>query len=72
MSKLLTQTQRRSYEEDGLVFPVCALSVDEARRAAAACDELERHLGGKPRTSRRRRVRKAEVESDCSFIGPTQ
>jgi non-heme Fe2+,alpha-ketoglutarate-dependent halogenase len=50
MTKLLTELQRQKYQENGLVFPVPVLAPEEARRAAAACDELERQLGGKPRT----------------------
>ena len=50
MPRRLTQALRDGYLRDGLAFPIAALSVAEAQRYRAACDELEVHLGGKPRT----------------------
>ncbi len=40
----------RSYRTTGLAYPIPVLSVDEVDRYRAHCDELERRLGGKPRT----------------------
>jgi non-haem Fe2+, alpha-ketoglutarate-dependent halogenase len=50
MTRLLTEAQQRRYQQDGLVFPVRVLSPDQVRTYRLACDELEAHLGGKPRT----------------------
>jgi hypothetical protein len=50
MTHLLTEAQRGRYERDGIVFPVRVLSPEEVRNYRQACDELEAHLGGKPRT----------------------
>jgi hypothetical protein len=50
MSRPLTDDQRRRYHEDGLVFPVAALSREEVGQFRRACDDLEAHLGGRPRT----------------------
>lgn len=38
------------YRRDGIVFPIPALSQDEAQRYRGACDWLESQLGGRPRT----------------------
>ena len=46
----LTAEHRSRYEAQGLVFPLRALSAAEAARYRAECDELERQLGGRPRT----------------------
>jgi hypothetical protein len=46
----MTQSQRRRYFDDGIVFPIPVLSSDEVRRFRAASDALESSLGGKPRT----------------------
>ena len=50
MTRLLSDAQKRRYDEDGIVFPVSVLSTFEAREYRAACDALESQLGGKPRT----------------------
>src|SRR5207249_7027213 len=50
MPRRLTEAEQRRYERDGLVFPLPVLSPSEVGRFRAACDELEGHLGGKPRT----------------------
>ncbi len=50
MTRLLTEEQRGRYFRDGLLFPVRVLAPEEALRYGLACDELERLLGGKPRT----------------------
>src|SRR5262245_25953362 len=47
---VLNAEQRRRYERDGIVFPIRVLSREEARKYRRACDELESHPGGKPRT----------------------
>jgi hypothetical protein len=47
---LLSEAEKRRYDEDGIIFPVRVLSPDEARGYRAACDALETQLGGKPRT----------------------
>jgi ectoine hydroxylase-related dioxygenase (phytanoyl-CoA dioxygenase family) len=50
MSKSLTDAQRRSYEQAGVLFPIRVLSQDETGRFRTATDELESLFGGKPRT----------------------
>lgn len=50
MPKRLTESQQRSYRDDGIVFPIQVLSSEEVQRFRAASDELELRLGGKPRT----------------------
>jgi Phytanoyl-CoA dioxygenase (PhyH) len=50
MSNLLTDAQRIGFDKDGLAFPIRVLSSAEVDRYRAACDALETHLGGKPRT----------------------
>lgn len=50
MPKLLTDIQRSTYEREGIVFPLRVLSASDALHYRTACDELETHLGGKPRT----------------------
>src|SRR5262245_2347569 len=50
MTRVLSDTQKRRYEQDGIVFPVRVLAPEEARGYRAACDGLEAQLGGKPRT----------------------
>src|SRR5262245_19549995 len=50
MARMLTEDQAGRYARDGLVFPVRILAAEEAHRYRLACDELEAHLGGKPRT----------------------
>jgi hypothetical protein len=50
MNRGLTESQRLRYHHDGIVFPICVLSRPEAAEYRRACDELESHLGGKPRT----------------------
>jgi ectoine hydroxylase-related dioxygenase (phytanoyl-CoA dioxygenase family) len=50
MTRLLSDTEKRRYDEDGIVFPVRVLTPDEAHGYRAACDALETQLGGKPRT----------------------
>ena len=49
MPKVLNESQLGSYDCDGIVFPVPALSAREASRYLAACNDLEERLGGKPR-----------------------
>jgi non-heme Fe2+,alpha-ketoglutarate-dependent halogenase len=49
-NKLLTESQQRCYEQQGLLFPLEVLSPASARRYRAACDDLEQQLGGKPKT----------------------
>src|SRR5262245_63058693 len=46
----LTLEQIKSYERDGLTFPISVLSAAEARLYRDSCDGLEKCLGGKPRT----------------------
>lgn len=48
--RLLTDEQRRRYQEDGLVFPVPVLTPEEVQTFRRACDDLEASLGGRPRT----------------------
>lgn len=50
MTKRLTEAQRRQYLDDGLVFPIPVLSPEETGRFRMASDDLEKQLGGKPRT----------------------
>jgi hypothetical protein len=50
MATSLSDKQRRTYEEDGVLFPIPVLSSAEAADYRAACDALEAHLGGRPRT----------------------
>ena len=50
MAKLLTPAEQGRYQEHGIVFPIPVLSGDEADYYRRACDELERQLGGRPRT----------------------
>ncbi|MEN6498305.1 MAG: phytanoyl-CoA dioxygenase family protein [Thermoguttaceae bacterium] len=50
MTKRLTESQRRQYLDDGLVFPIPVLSPEETHRFRTASDDLEQQLGGKPRT----------------------
>jgi hypothetical protein len=50
MTRLLSEAQRSLYAQEGILFPVRVLSPEEARRYRHACDDLEAHLGGKPRT----------------------
>jgi hypothetical protein len=49
MSNRLAEARQR-YETDGILFPIPALSSAEVLRFRTACDELEAHMGGKPRT----------------------
>jgi non-heme Fe2+,alpha-ketoglutarate-dependent halogenase len=56
MTLLLTEAQRRQYRDEGIVFPVLALSPEEVLKYRQACDELEAHLGGKPRTVEMRQM----------------
>lgn len=46
MSRSLSQEQLRSYERDGFLFPLAALSRDELAKAAGVMEELEERLGG--------------------------
>lgn len=50
MPRLLTEQQCREFAERGIVFPLRALSESEAAVFRGECDDLERRLGGKPRT----------------------
>ncbi|HYV39753.1 MAG TPA: phytanoyl-CoA dioxygenase family protein [Gemmataceae bacterium] len=50
MGKQLSASHLRCYAEEGLVFPLRVLSFDETLRYRTACDDLEKLLGGKPRT----------------------
>jgi hypothetical protein len=50
MRPLLTELQRRKYPDHGLVFPIRVLELSEATLYRDHCDELERQLGGRPRT----------------------
>lgn len=46
----LSITARQCYQHDGIVFPLRVLAEDEVRRYRDGCEDLEAHLGGKPRT----------------------
>jgi len=50
MLRTLTQSQRRRYRDEGIVFPFRVLDEGEACRFRTQCDDLEQQLGGKPRT----------------------
>jgi hypothetical protein len=50
MANWLTQSQLEQYQREGLIFPLRVLSPVQAKSYRDACDELERRLGGKPRT----------------------
>jgi hypothetical protein len=60
----LTREQKARYTRDGLLFPVPLLSDGEVRRYAQHCDELERLLGGKPRTVE---VRQMHLHFDWAY-----
>lgn len=47
---LLVEAQLDQYQRDGIVFPLPVLSAEEARFYRSSCDELEKQLGGSPRT----------------------
>lgn len=51
MPKVLSASQVRKYHEDGVFFPVSALSEAELARARAGLDELATALGGHPQVS---------------------
>lgn len=46
----LSAEERRRYFRDGIIFPIHVLSEEEVCRYRNACDDLERRLGGRPRT----------------------
>jgi hypothetical protein len=46
----MTDLHRRQYRDHGLVFPIRVLERSEATHYREHCDELERQLGGRPRT----------------------
>lgn len=48
MLKVLTQSQVDSYQRDGLLFPLSALSDAEVKSFRLCHDELDRFLGGRP------------------------
>jgi hypothetical protein len=50
MAKVLSPTQLSQYRRQGLTYPVRVLSAGQAENYRGCCDELERRLGGKPRT----------------------
>ncbi|MGH7202318.1 MAG: phytanoyl-CoA dioxygenase family protein [Planctomycetaceae bacterium] len=50
MSGILNPTDRQRYQHDGIVFPIRVLEPDEAERYRRDCEDLEEHLGGRPRT----------------------
>jgi ectoine hydroxylase-related dioxygenase (phytanoyl-CoA dioxygenase family) len=50
VAKLLTSAEQGRYQEHGIVFPIRVLASDEADHYRRACDDLERQLGGRPRT----------------------
>ena len=49
----LSAEHRQRYARDGIAFPIRVLSAEEAGVYRRACDKLESHLGGKPRTIER-------------------
>jgi non-haem Fe2+, alpha-ketoglutarate-dependent halogenase len=48
--RILSPAEQSRYEQDGIVFPIPVLSPGEVGFFRQACDELERELGGRPRT----------------------
>src|SRR5262245_38709822 len=48
MSRVLTPNQLASYQQDGLVFPLAALSEQEVSHFLSCHDELDRRLGRQP------------------------
>jgi non-haem Fe2+, alpha-ketoglutarate-dependent halogenase len=46
----LSESQLDEYRREGLLFPLPVLPPNLANSYRAGCDEMERHLGGKPRT----------------------
>jgi non-heme Fe2+,alpha-ketoglutarate-dependent halogenase len=50
MLKLLSMMQREQYATEGFLCPIRVLSTSDAHRFRVSCDELERNMGGKPRT----------------------
>lgn len=51
MTNVLTPAQVASYERDGILFPISVLAPDEAEVLRGHCDELERALGGQPKST---------------------
>lgn len=49
--KRLSPAQLDAYRRDGVLFPIPALTAEEAARYRACLDELEARLGGQPRPS---------------------
>lgn len=50
VSRVLFPPMLTCFKQDGIVFPISVLTPGETRFYRQACDELERQLGGKPRT----------------------
>lgn len=48
MSKVLTPKQIASYQRDGLLFPIAALTAAEIAHFCSCHDRLDRRLGGRP------------------------
>jgi hypothetical protein len=48
MPRVLTPNQLASYQQDGLVFPLAALSEEEVSHFRSCHDELDRRLGPQP------------------------
>ena len=63
MFKVLTPPQVESYQRDGLLFPLPALSATEVEYFRACHDELDRRLGGRPTA-----VQKGDRHLDVKWI----
>jgi hypothetical protein len=50
MTRLLSATERLRYQSEGVLYPIPVLDAAEASEYRRCCDELERQLGGRPRT----------------------
>ena len=75
MAKVLSPTQLSQYRRQGLTFPVRVLSPDQAGHYRGCCDDLERRLGGKPRTvqveivTQNIQQRSRGIDIDCVNLG---
>jgi non-haem Fe2+, alpha-ketoglutarate-dependent halogenase len=63
MLNVLTPNQVDSYHQDGLLFPLPALSAAEVEHFRACHDDLDQHLGGRPTA-----VEKGDRHLDIKWI----
>jgi non-heme Fe2+,alpha-ketoglutarate-dependent halogenase len=50
VARTLSEQEQNRYQQEGIVFPIPVLEPAEVRYFRDACDELEKQLGGRPRT----------------------